>query len=68
MKFANRGEQQFLLVGTVKELVLNPRSCNGGFLHVYQVNENGEKLEFLHKTPVEDTPGAIAPFYVRALN
>lgn len=27
----------------------------------------GEKLELLHKTPVDDVPGAIAPFQGRVL-
>ena len=66
VSFACRGaEQQFVLVGTAKDLVLNPRSCSGGFVHVFQVLDGGERLEFLHKTPVEDVPGAIAPFQVR---
>lgn len=64
MKFANRGDTAYVLVGTVKDLVLNPRSCSGGFVHVYEVSEDGEKLEFLHKTAVEDVPGAIVPFQV----
>ena len=53
MKFANRGDSQFVLVGTVKDLTLNPRSSAGGFVHVYLLTENNEKLEFLHKTPEE---------------
>lgn len=64
VKFAGRGDEQFVLVGTVKDLVLSPRSSNGGFIHVYQVVDSGERLEFLHKTPVEDVPGAIASFQV----
>ena len=30
-----------------------------------QVVEGGEKLDFLHKTQVEDVPGAITAFQVR---
>ena len=67
VKFASRGDEQFLLVGTVKDLVLNPRSSSGGFIHVYQLTDAGEKLDFLHKTPVEDVPGAIASFQVGML-
>lgn len=67
VKFAGRGDDQFVLVGTVKELVLNPRSCAGGFLHCYQVQDQGERLELLHKTPVDDVPSAIASFQGRVL-
>ena len=67
VKFANRGDEQFVVVGTVKDLVLNPRSCSGGFLYVYQIIESGEKLDLLHKTPVDDIPAAIAQFQGRVL-
>ena len=67
LKFACRGEDTFVIVGTVKDLILNPRSCSGGYLHVYQLVNNGEKLDFLHKTPVDDIPAAIAPFQGRVL-
>lgn len=33
----------------------------------FQVTENGTKLELLHKTPVEEVPGAITPFQGRVL-
>lgn len=61
VKFASRPDDQFVVVGTVRDLILNPRSLTGGSVHVYQL-VNGERLELLHKTPVDDLPGAIAPF------
>ena len=67
MKFASRSEDQFVIVGTVKDLVLSPRSCSGGYLHVYQLMNNGESLDLVHKTPVDDLPGAIVPFQGRVL-
>ena len=67
MKFASRGDDQFVLVGTVKSLVLSPRSCAGGFIHCYQLTSGGEKLELVHKTAVEDMPGSIVPFQGRVL-
>ncbi|XP_069113923.1 splicing factor 3B subunit 3 [Argopecten irradians] len=66
VKFASRGDDVFVLVGVVKDLVLNPRSLGGGYVYTYQLRD-GEKLEFLHKTSMEDMPGAIAPFQGRAL-
>lgn len=67
VKFANRPDDTFLLVGIAKDLVLNPRSISGGELLTYQVIEGGNKLELLHKTPVEDIPGAIHAFQGRVL-
>ncbi|KAI8491080.1 Splicing factor 3B subunit 3 [Branchiostoma belcheri] len=66
-KFANRGDDTFVVVGTAKDMTMNPRSCSGGFLHTYQLINNGEKLELIHKTPVEDVPGAISAFQGRIL-
>ncbi|XP_035678338.1 splicing factor 3B subunit 3 [Branchiostoma floridae] len=66
-KFANRGEDTFVVVGTAKDMTMNPRTCSGGFLHTYQLVNNGEKLELIHKTPVEDVPGAISSFQGRIL-
>lgn len=67
MKFASRGDDQFVLVGVARDLVLNPRSLTGGFLYLYQLEDGGETLKLLHKTPVEDVPGAIASFQGRVL-
>lgn len=67
MKFASRGDDQFVLVGVARDLVLNPRSLTGGFLYLYQLEDGGESLKLLHKTPVEDVPGAIASFQGRVL-
>lgn len=36
MKFANQGDQLFLIVGVAKEFQLNPRVSNGGFLYTYK--------------------------------
>ena len=34
---------------------------------MYQVTENGEKLDFVHKTQVDDIPSAITAFQGRVL-
>jgi len=64
-KFSGQGEQSFVLVGTGRELGLNPRSHSGGIIHCYKIT-NG-RLELVHKTPVDDIPGAICPFQGRVL-
>ncbi|XP_071784938.1 splicing factor 3B subunit 3-like [Asterias amurensis] len=66
-KFASRGDDTFVLVGTAKDVTLSPRTCSGGFIHAYQLTEDGKKLELLHKTPVDDVPSAICTFQGRVL-
>ena len=66
VKFASRPDESYVLVGVVKDLVLNPRSLTTGYIYTYLFRD-GEKLEFVHKTSVEDMPGAIAPFQGRAV-
>ncbi|KAB1273984.1 Splicing factor 3B subunit 3 [Camelus dromedarius] len=66
-RFSNTGDDWYVLVGVAKDLILNPRSVAGGFVYTYKLVNNGEKLEFLHKTPVEEVPAAIAPFQGRVL-
>lgn len=66
-KFANGGDDWYVLVGVGKDLILNPRSIGGGFVYTYKLINSGEKLEFVHKTSIEDVPTAIAPFQGRVL-
>lgn len=65
-KFANHGDEIFVLVGVAKELHLNPRQSNGGFVHTYRIKEEGH-LELVHATPVDEVPTAICPFQGRIL-
>eukprot|EP01094_Clydonella_sp_ATCC50884_P006453 TRINITY_DN1564_c0_g1_i10.p1 TRINITY_DN1564_c0_g1~~TRINITY_DN1564_c0_g1_i10.p1 ORF type:complete len:1192 (-),score=452.93 TRINITY_DN1564_c0_g1_i10:363-3938(-) len=68
--FAARRGETFVVVGTVKSLVPAPRSHSGGVLHVYVIgsDDNGASmLQFVHKTEVEDVPGALCPFQGRIL-
>lgn len=66
-KFANQGDDQFLIVGVAKDLQLNPRQMNGGFLYTFRLVEEGRILEMIHKTLVDDVPGALCPFQGRLL-
>ncbi|CAN2389285.1 splicing factor 3b [Pristimantis euphronides] len=66
-RFSNTGDDWYVLVGVAKDLILNPRSVAGGLVYTYKLVNNGEKLEFVHKTPVEEVPAAIAPFQGRIL-
>ena len=69
VKFSNRPEtEQYVVVGTVKDLVQGgPRSHAGGCLYVYKLSPAGDVIELVHRTPVEDLPGAIVPFQGRIL-
>ena len=66
-KFAGHGDQQFVVVGTATDLVLNPRSVGACFLHVFKLTGAGAALEWMHRTACDELPGAIAPFQGRIL-
>ena len=65
--FAGQDDETFLVVGTAKDMVVNPRSFSAGFLHVYRFHEEGKELEFIHKTKVEQPPLALLGFQGRLL-
>ncbi|EWC47138.1 pre-mRNA-splicing factor rse1 [Drechslerella stenobrocha 248] len=65
--FTSQDDEHFLLVGTAKDLVLNPRSSTCGYAHVYRFLEGGKQLQFIHKTKLEHAPLAFAPFHGRLL-
>lgn len=67
MKFASQGDDQFLLIGIVKDLQLGVRHCGGGAILTYKVLNDGKSLELVHRTPVEEFPAAICPFQGRVL-
>jgi len=58
---------EYLVVGTVKDMTLYPRSAAGGYLYTYKVINGGRTLELVHKTPVDDVPYALCPFQGRLL-
>jgi splicing factor 3B subunit 3 len=65
--FASQEGESFLIVGTGKDMVLNPRKFTEGYIHVYRFHEDGRDLEFIHKTKVEEPPMALIPFQGRLL-
>jgi len=66
VKFAGR-DDQYVVVGTVKDLQLRPRSLTCGYLVLYKLAQTGDQLELVHRTEVDDVPAAIAPFQGRLL-
>jgi splicing factor 3B subunit 3 len=62
--------EQFIVVGTGQNVTLTPRSCTAGYLRVYRIvqGENGVlRLDFIHRTPVDETPYALLAFQGRLL-
>ncbi|KAI8373001.1 CPSF A subunit region-domain-containing protein [Radiomyces spectabilis] len=67
---SNDASEQFVAVGTGKDVQLAPKSCSGGFIHLYRIVSNeagGLQLSLIHKTPVEDVPTALLGFQGRLL-
>ncbi|QKX61250.1 uncharacterized protein TRUGW13939_08398 [Talaromyces rugulosus] len=60
--FTSQEGESFLVVGTGKDMVTNPRQFSGGYLYVYRFHDGGQNLEIIHKTRVEEPPLAILPF------
>ncbi|KAK7417916.1 pre-mRNA-splicing factor rse1 [Neonectria magnoliae] len=67
VSFTSQDNENFLVVGTGKDMVVNPRSFSEGYLHIYRFQENGRELEFIHKTKVEEPPLALIPFQGKLL-
>lgn len=66
--FVSQDDEYFLIVGTGKDMVMNPgRSFECGFIHVYRFQAEGKELEFIHKTKVDEPPLALLSFQGRVL-
>jgi splicing factor 3B subunit 3 len=65
VSFTSQDDETFLLVGTGKDMKVNPSSATCGYVHVYRFQDNGKSLEFIHKTKVESPPRAMIPFQGR---
>ena len=66
IKFACRPDtEQYVVVGTVKELLMTNGTHAGGSIIVYKLSPTGDQLELVHRTAVEEKPGALASFQGR---
>ncbi|RDW65780.1 DDB1/RSE1 family protein [Aspergillus mulundensis] len=63
--FTSQDDETFLVVGTAKDMTVNPPSSSGGYIHIYRFQEDGKELEFIHKTKVEEPPLALLGFQGR---
>lgn len=57
----------YLAVGVAKELQLNPRITNGGCIDIYKIDPTCSNIDFMHRTEIEEIPGALAGFQGRLL-
>mmetsp|Transcript_2281 Transcript_2281/g.5207 ORF Transcript_2281/g.5207 Transcript_2281/m.5207 type:complete len:1210 (+) Transcript_2281:84-3713(+) len=58
----SKTDDYYLAVGTVKDLIMNPRKHSGGFIHLYKFGKDMKSLELVHKTPVHDVTLAMTSF------
>ncbi|KAM0334203.1 hypothetical protein ACHAQA_001224 [Verticillium albo-atrum] len=65
VSFTSQDNENFLVVGTGKDMVVNPRQFTEGYIHIYRFSEDGRELEFIHKTKVEEPPTALLGFQGR---
>jgi len=65
--FHDHPDENFLIVGTGKDMILAPRASASGFLYVYRFTDGGRGVELLHKTQIEDAPSALCAFQGRLL-
>lgn len=67
VSFASQYNEQFLVVGTGKDMILSPRQFSAGFIHIYRFQDDGRSIEFIHKTKVDAPPMALVQFQGRLL-
>lgn len=56
------GNVPTLVVGTGVKTTLLPKTCKEGWLRVYEIKDDGRRLEFMQKTRTDDVPLAVAAF------
>lgn len=57
--------RHYLAVGIAKDFQLNPRVNNGGAIDIYRTDVSCTNLEFIHRTEMDEVPGAICAFQGR---
>jgi splicing factor 3B subunit 3 len=67
VKFSTIHDAKFIAVGVAKDFQMCPRLANGGFIYLYKIDTVCSQLEFIHKTEVNEVPGALCPFQGRLL-
>ena len=60
-RFHDKGDESYVVIGTAKNLKIHPRSCSQGYISVFRFVE-GRSLQLLHRTEVDEVPGAMCEF------
>lgn len=63
--FTSQQSEVFLIVGTGKDIIPNPRRFSGGFIYVFRFHDDGRQLELIDKTKVDEPPMALLHFQGR---
>lgn len=59
--------RSYLCVGIARDFQLNPRVNGGGAIDVYRVDPTCSDLEFMHRTEMDEVPGALCGFQGRLI-
>jgi len=59
--FKDRNGKTSIVIGTAKDMILQPRSYSGGYIHVYELTEKNT-LALIHKTEIDHPPTTICGF------
>jgi splicing factor 3B subunit 3 len=65
--FCQHSEEVFLIVGTVKDLQQHPKRFSGCSLHVYRSLDDGQMIQLVHQTEIEDIPYAMIEYHGKLL-
>ena len=60
-RFHDKVDESYVVIGTAKNLKIHPRSCSQGYISVFRFVE-GRSLQLLHRTEVDEVPGAMCEF------
>ncbi|KAK0426014.1 hypothetical protein QR680_009503 [Steinernema hermaphroditum] len=60
--FAVQPDISFVLVGCAVGYKLNPREVRGGCIYTFVMLNNGERFEFVHRTPTDEAVNAIQEY------
>jgi splicing factor 3B subunit 3 len=67
-QFANREGEISIVIGTVQDLVFEPkRSATCGWIYIFSLINGGKTFQLVHKTKLAEIPGALCEFNGRLL-
>ena len=59
VNFDQYKDDTFLLVGTIKDYVMMPKSFSSCFVHTFLLEEGGKKMQILHTTTMDGIPYSL---------